>query len=119
SFSSKPTVVGLWIVGLVYEVLVFLAVCWNILDRPHAIADPDMTRMFLLNGAVYLVLLLRIVETIIALIFPLSSLFVIVFFIWTATWKSHHQSTHYQLIRASQLAKRRDWFIFRAHRRYN
>ncbi|KAK6985036.1 hypothetical protein R3P38DRAFT_3102701 [Favolaschia claudopus] len=103
SFTSKPNVFGLWIVGLVYEILVFVTVCWNTLDRPRAVgSDPDaaLTRIFLRDGAVYFVILfgtynfhqspkyqlsthdhhfpyvaLRIANTLIAIISPISSLF--------------------------------------------
>ncbi|KAK7031916.1 hypothetical protein R3P38DRAFT_2926080 [Favolaschia claudopus] len=78
SFTSKPNVFGLWIVGLVYEILVFVTVCWNTLDRPRAIgSDPDaaLTRIFLRDGTVYFVVPLRIANTVIAIISPISSLF--------------------------------------------
>ncbi|KAF7345631.1 hypothetical protein MVEN_01582400 [Mycena venus] len=90
SFSSKPDVVGLWVVGLAYEVVVFVTVCWNTLDRPRALgSDPDaaVTRMLFRDGVVYFVILfaLRIANTVIAIVSPVSSLFVIVFFIWAST----------------------------------
>ncbi|KAJ6472037.1 hypothetical protein C8R45DRAFT_1013828 [Mycena sanguinolenta] len=90
SFSSKPNVVGLWIVGLAYEVLVFVTVCWNTLDRPRALLsseDAGITRMLFRDGITYFVILfaLRIANTVIAIVSPVSSLFVIVFFIWAAT----------------------------------
>ncbi|KAF7371270.1 hypothetical protein MSAN_00762800 [Mycena sanguinolenta] len=90
SFSSKPNVVGLWVVGLAYEVLVFVTVCWNTLDRPRALrssADAGVTRMLFKDGITYFVILfaLRIANTVIAIVSPVSSLFVIVFFIWAAT----------------------------------
>ncbi|KAJ7458840.1 hypothetical protein FB451DRAFT_1563735 [Mycena latifolia] len=90
TFARKPNVVGLWVVGLFFEVVVFLTVCWNTLDRPRALgpaSDAAVTRMLLRDGFVYFAILftLRVANTIIAIVSPVSSLFVIVFFIWSAT----------------------------------
>ncbi|KAF7371264.1 hypothetical protein MSAN_00762200 [Mycena sanguinolenta] len=90
SFSSKPNVVGLWVVGLAYEVLVFVTVCWNTLDRPRALCptvDSGVTRMLFRDGITYFVILftLRIANTVIAIVSPISSLFVIVYFVCAAT----------------------------------
>ncbi|KAJ7142891.1 hypothetical protein C8R44DRAFT_692496, partial [Mycena epipterygia] len=89
TFSSKPDVVGLWVVGIVFEVIVFGTVCWNTLDRPRAIGsdDPDaaVTRMLFRDGVVYFVVRLRIANAVLAIVAPVSSIFIIVFFIWAAT----------------------------------
>ncbi|KAF8210827.1 hypothetical protein K438DRAFT_1808307 [Mycena galopus ATCC 62051] len=90
SFSSKPNVVSLWVVGLIYEVLVFATVCWNALDRPRALSsnpDAEVTRLFFRDGAIYFLILfaLRTANTVIAIVSPISSLFIIVFFVWAAT----------------------------------
>ncbi|KAJ7204863.1 hypothetical protein B0H12DRAFT_1243584 [Mycena haematopus] len=90
SFSSKPDVVGFWVIGLAYEVLVFATVCWNTLDRPRALcsgSDPGVTRMLFRDGIIYFVILfvLRTANTVIAVVSPVSSLFVIVFFVWAST----------------------------------
>ncbi|KAJ7441298.1 hypothetical protein B0H11DRAFT_2252188 [Mycena galericulata] len=90
SFSSKPNVVGLWVVGLVFEVVVFVAVCWNTLDRPRALgSDPDaaVARILLRDGIAYFLILFgfRIANTVIAAVSPVSSLFVVVYFIWCGT----------------------------------
>ncbi|KAK6985019.1 hypothetical protein R3P38DRAFT_2575143 [Favolaschia claudopus] len=106
SFSSRPNVIGMWVVGLAYEVVVFLTVSWNTLNRPRALGiDPEVavTRIFLRDGIVYFVILfgmhcsqfdnstqhtlttLRIANTVITVISPVSSLFIIVFFVWAGT----------------------------------
>ncbi|KAJ7445614.1 hypothetical protein FB451DRAFT_793294 [Mycena latifolia] len=90
TFTRKPNVVGLWVVGLFFEIVVFLTVCWNALDRPRALgpdSDAAVTRMLLRDGFVYFAILftLRVANTVIAIVSPISSLFVIVFFIWAAT----------------------------------
>ncbi|KAK6977700.1 hypothetical protein R3P38DRAFT_3236810 [Favolaschia claudopus] len=90
SFSSRPNVIGMWVVGLAYEVVVFLTVCWNTLNRPRALGiDPEVavTRIFLRDGIVYFVILfaLRIANTVITVISPVSALFIIVFFVWAGT----------------------------------
>ncbi|KAJ7660111.1 hypothetical protein DFH06DRAFT_1401396, partial [Mycena polygramma] len=91
SFSFKPNVVGLWIPGLIFELVVFVTVCWNELDRPRALAtDSDsheITRVLFRDGVVYFVILfgLRVANTILALAAPLSIIFVAVYFIWSAT----------------------------------
>ncbi|KAJ7124602.1 hypothetical protein C8R43DRAFT_1135557 [Mycena crocata] len=90
TFTTKPNVVGLWVVGIIFEIVVFVTVFWNTLDRPRAMG-PDsevaVTRMLLRDGVAYFVLLcgLRIANAVIAVVAPVSSLFVIVFFIWAAT----------------------------------
>ncbi|KAJ7617702.1 hypothetical protein DFH06DRAFT_1342849 [Mycena polygramma] len=90
TFSSKPSVFGLWVPGLVFEVVVFITVCWNTLDRPRALVPglhPHITRMLFRDGVVYFVILtvLRVANTLIAVLAPISLLFVILFFIWAAT----------------------------------
>ncbi|KAJ6543058.1 hypothetical protein B0H19DRAFT_1035468 [Mycena capillaripes] len=90
TFATKPSVVGLWVPGLVFEVVVFITVCWNTLDRPRALetdSDRYITHILFRDGVVYFVILfvLRIANTIIAIVAPISSIFVIVFFIWAAT----------------------------------
>ncbi|KAJ7478038.1 hypothetical protein B0H11DRAFT_2281210 [Mycena galericulata] len=90
TFSSKPNVVGLWVVGLAFEVVVFLTVCWTTLYLPREFGpdlDVAVTRLFLRDGVIYFIILfaLRIANTIIAIVSPVSSLFVVVFLIWAAT----------------------------------
>ncbi|KAJ6535904.1 hypothetical protein DFH09DRAFT_97645 [Mycena vulgaris] len=90
TFTTKPDVVGLWVAGLAFEVVVFIMVCWNNLDRPRALGpdtDSAVTRILFRDSVVYFVLLfiLRIANTVIAVVAPVSSIFVIVFFIWAAT----------------------------------
>ncbi|KAF7344850.1 hypothetical protein MVEN_01646700 [Mycena venus] len=90
TFTSKPTVFPLWVPGIVFEVVVFLTVCWNTLDRPRALgpdSDSHITRMLFRDGVIYFVLLfaLRVANTVIAVVAPISLIFVVVFFIWAAT----------------------------------
>ncbi|KAJ7364753.1 hypothetical protein DFH08DRAFT_930536 [Mycena albidolilacea] len=90
SFSSKPKVFALWAPGLLFEVVVFVMVCWNTLDRPRALgADTNarMTRVFVRDGLIYFAILfiLRVANTVIAIVAPISMIFVVVFFIWAAT----------------------------------
>ncbi|KAJ6502759.1 hypothetical protein C8R47DRAFT_1106705, partial [Mycena vitilis] len=90
TFSTKPSVFGLWVPGLVFEVVIFITVCWNTLDRPRALgpeSDSHITRMLLRDGLIYFVILtvLRVANTLIAVLAPISLLFVILFFIWAAT----------------------------------
>ncbi|CAK5272370.1 unnamed protein product [Mycena citricolor] len=91
SLYSKPQVVELWVVGLAFEVLVFLVVCWNALSRPRSLQspeeDPAMRRLLFRDGFLYFSILfvLRIANTIISSVAPISLLFVAVFFIWAGT----------------------------------
>ncbi|KAF7351580.1 hypothetical protein MSAN_01590500 [Mycena sanguinolenta] len=90
SFSTKPSVAWLWMPGLIFEVTVFVAVCWNALDRPRALgtdSNDHITRMLFRDGLTYFVILfvLRISNTVIAFVAPLSLIFVAVYFIWAAT----------------------------------
>ncbi|KAJ6479708.1 hypothetical protein C8R45DRAFT_1101155 [Mycena sanguinolenta] len=67
SFSSKPRVAGLWIPGLIFEVTVFVTVCWNALDRPRALgtdSNDHITPMIFRDGVAYFVILfvLRIIN---------------------------------------------------------
>ncbi|KAJ7053010.1 hypothetical protein C8F01DRAFT_1168636 [Mycena amicta] len=90
TFSSKPNVVGLWVVGLAYELGVFCVVLWNAAAKqnPHNLeSDSRLLHVLVRDGLVYLVSLtaLRVANTVIAIIAPVSSLFIIVFFIWAST----------------------------------
>ncbi|KAJ7463483.1 hypothetical protein B0H11DRAFT_2310138 [Mycena galericulata] len=88
TFSSKPNIVWLWVAGLVYEVIVFVTLFWNTLDRPRAMGtDTAITRVLIRDGIVYFLLLsgLRVANTVIAAVSPVSSLFIIVFSVWAGT----------------------------------
>ncbi|KAF7334701.1 hypothetical protein MVEN_02300800 [Mycena venus] len=86
TFSSKPKVFALWMPGLFFEVVVFATICWNMLDRPRD-ADDRITRILFRDGVAYFLILfiLRIANVVIAIVAPISLIFVIVFFIWAAT----------------------------------
>ncbi|KAF8167046.1 hypothetical protein K438DRAFT_2024958 [Mycena galopus ATCC 62051] len=89
TFTSKPHVFALWVPGLFFEVVVFVTCCWNTLDRPRALGPDDarITRTLFRDGVTYFVILfiLRIANTVIAVVAPVSAIFIIVFFIWAAT----------------------------------
>ncbi|KAF7324934.1 hypothetical protein MKEN_00535700 [Mycena kentingensis (nom. inval.)] len=90
TFAKKPNVVWLWVVGLAYEVVVFAVVAWNALARPRSMeteGEAQLLRMLFRDGLFYFVTLtvLRVSNTIISIVSPVSSLFVIVFFIWGST----------------------------------
>ncbi|KAJ7903063.1 hypothetical protein B0H13DRAFT_1621252 [Mycena leptocephala] len=117
TFTTKPSVFGLWVVGLAFEVVVFVTVIWNALDRPRALttaSNAQMRQMLFRDGVVYFLvcmpLLLRIANTVIAVVAPISQLFVIVFFIWATTTlttsrliiNSRHQAAKAQRTRAEE-----------------
>ncbi|KAJ7791282.1 hypothetical protein B0H14DRAFT_2535082 [Mycena olivaceomarginata] len=90
SFSAKPNVAGLWIPGLIFEVVVFMTVCWNALDRPRALgtdSETHITQILFRDGVIYFIILfvLRVSNTVLALVAPVSLIFVAVYFIWAAT----------------------------------
>ncbi|KAJ7832001.1 hypothetical protein B0H13DRAFT_2430149 [Mycena leptocephala] len=90
SFSSKPNVAGLFLPGLIFEVVVFVTVCWNVLDRPRALGtDPEsyITCVFFRDGMIYFVVLtvLRVANVVLSFVAPVSLIFVAVYFIWAAT----------------------------------
>ncbi|KAJ7885224.1 hypothetical protein B0H13DRAFT_2343301 [Mycena leptocephala] len=68
TFTTKPSMFGPWVVGLAFEVVVFVTMLFR-------------------DGVVYFLILfvLRIANTVIAVVAPISQLFVIVFFIWATT----------------------------------
>ncbi|KAJ7693088.1 hypothetical protein B0H17DRAFT_1060732 [Mycena rosella] len=82
TFTHKPEVVWLWVVGFIFEVVVFITVCWNTLDCPRTLGPDvaDVTRILFRDGAVYFIILfvLRIANVVIAIVSPISSIFVIV-----------------------------------------
>ncbi|KAF7360948.1 hypothetical protein MSAN_01124900 [Mycena sanguinolenta] len=89
-FSSKPNVFALWAPGLLFELIVFLTVCWNMLNRPRALGrdtDSQMARVLFRDGVTYFLILfiLRIANTVVAIVAPLSAVLVVVYFIWAAT----------------------------------
>ncbi|KAJ7321056.1 hypothetical protein DFH08DRAFT_889861 [Mycena albidolilacea] len=69
---------------LFFEVVVFATTCWKTLDRPRDV-DDRITRIFFRDGVAYFLVLLRIANVVIAIVAPISLIFVIVFFIWAAT----------------------------------
>ncbi|KAJ6470983.1 hypothetical protein C8R45DRAFT_1015038 [Mycena sanguinolenta] len=73
--SSKTKIFALWAPGLLFEAIVFLTVCWNMLHRPHTFRPDTDARMALL----------RIANTVVAIVAPVSAVLVVVFFIWAAT----------------------------------
>ncbi|KAJ7887891.1 hypothetical protein B0H14DRAFT_3127467 [Mycena olivaceomarginata] len=86
TFSSKPKVFALWVPGLFFEVVVFATTCWKTLDWPRDVED-RITRILFRDGVAYFLILfiLRIAHVVIAIVAPISLIFVIVFFIWAAT----------------------------------
>ncbi|KAJ7882533.1 hypothetical protein B0H14DRAFT_3433335 [Mycena olivaceomarginata] len=90
SFSAKPNVAGLWIPGLIFEVVVFVTICWNALDRPRALgtdSETHITRLLFRDGVIYFIILfvLRVANTVLALVAHVSLIFVAVYFIWAGT----------------------------------
>ncbi|KAH8822646.1 hypothetical protein DL96DRAFT_1618590, partial [Flagelloscypha sp. PMI_526] len=75
----------LWIPGLVFEVMVFLTAFVYWLLQPRA-PDDAMTRALYRNGLMYFLVLfsLRLLNTVLAIVAPLSLAFVGIFFIWSA-----------------------------------
>ncbi|KAJ7863334.1 hypothetical protein B0H14DRAFT_3444199 [Mycena olivaceomarginata] len=81
SFSTKPNVAGLWIPGLIFEVVVFVTICWNALDRPRALStdsETHITRLLFRDGVIYFIILfvLRVANTVLALVAHVSLIFV-------------------------------------------
>ncbi|KAJ6453971.1 hypothetical protein C8R45DRAFT_1038552 [Mycena sanguinolenta] len=87
-FSSKQKVFALWAPGLLFELTVFLTVCWNMLQRPRTFrldTDARMARLLFRDGVTYFLVFLRIANTVVAIVAPVSAVLVVVFFIWAAT----------------------------------
>ncbi|KAJ7159761.1 hypothetical protein C8R46DRAFT_373907 [Mycena filopes] len=95
TFSTKPNVTALWLPGLAFEVVVFGTCTWNVLERPRSLRNtntntntsPDagpIGPMLIRDGLVYFVILcgLRVANTVIAIVAPVSSLFIILYFVW-------------------------------------
>lgn len=83
-------VAGIWAIGLFFEIVVFAAVCWHVLARPRpraAAGDAVVRRLLFRDGVIYFLVLfaLRVTNTVLAITSPISSLYVIVFFIWCMT----------------------------------
>ncbi|KAJ7201900.1 hypothetical protein GGX14DRAFT_571163 [Mycena pura] len=103
TFTSKPNVVGFWIVGIVFEVVVFAAMPYVCQQRARNNSDASadayagVQHVLLRDSCVYLLLLivrmyissvtavLRLSSTVIAITEPVSLLGVITFFVWAAT----------------------------------
>ncbi|KAJ7935849.1 hypothetical protein B0H13DRAFT_447408 [Mycena leptocephala] len=90
SFSSKPNVVGLWLPGILFEVVVFVTAWWNALDRPRTVgpdSNSHISRVFFRDGVAYFVILfvLRVANAVLAIVAPVSLMFVGVYFIWAST----------------------------------
>ncbi|KAJ7786382.1 hypothetical protein B0H16DRAFT_1490252 [Mycena metata] len=76
-FSARPNVSGLWVVGLAFEVVIFGVICWNAARSRSTSNDSDVATMLFRD-------VLRVANTVIAVVAPLPLLFVGVFFIWAA-----------------------------------
>jgi len=85
--EEKPrvNVGGLWVPGLAFEVMVFVVVWWNALDRPRS-CDSGITKAMYRDGFLYFSVLfvLRLINLVLAIIAPVSLLFLGVLFIWCA-----------------------------------
>ncbi|KAJ7021252.1 hypothetical protein C8F04DRAFT_1314813 [Mycena alexandri] len=78
-------------IQLVFEIVVFCTVCWNVLDRPRSVRtdsqEGHITRVLARDGVPYFLIISgrRVANTVIAVVAPISSLFIIVFFIGAGT----------------------------------
>ncbi|TFK49992.1 hypothetical protein OE88DRAFT_1681978 [Heliocybe sulcata] len=86
SVSAKSNVMGLWLPGIIFEVMVFITVCWNAIDRPMSVNNP-LGQALVRDGFGYFITLtlLRVFNLVLAIVAPLSLLFLGVFFIWSCT----------------------------------
>ncbi|KAJ7142928.1 hypothetical protein C8R44DRAFT_761407 [Mycena epipterygia] len=90
-FTAKPNTVGLWVPGLGFEIIVFVTVCWNALERPRALqspdADPAVSRLLFRDGVAYFIILfgLRLTNVVFAIVTPTSLVFVAIYFTWSCT----------------------------------
>lgn len=75
-----------WIPGVAFEVIMFLTVVWNALQRPRY-EDQAFSKVLYRDGFLYFLILflLRLLNVCISYIAPLSLLYLGVFFIWCST----------------------------------
>jgi hypothetical protein len=85
--EEKPRVNigGHWGPGLAFEIMVFCVVWWNALDRPRS-CDSGIPEAMYRDGFLYfsVLFILRLVNLVLAIIAPVSLLFLGVLFIWCA-----------------------------------
>lgn len=77
---------GLWIPGLVFEVIIFVMACFNALYRPRPSHDA-LAKVLYRDGLTYFAVLftMRIINVVVGFVAPLSLIFVGVFFVWCTT----------------------------------
>jgi len=81
------TIATLWIPGLVFEVLVFVVVWWNALDRPRLQSNIILSQVLFREGTIYFLVLfsLRVLNLVLGIVAPVSLIFVGLLFIWCAS----------------------------------
>ncbi|KAF7321867.1 hypothetical protein MKEN_00708700 [Mycena kentingensis (nom. inval.)] len=87
-FTKRGNFLGLWVVGLALDPVIFAVAVWNTIDRPRNLtADQEVTRLLYRDGTVYFVLLisLRVTNTVISMVAPSPLLFVAIFATWSGT----------------------------------
>lgn len=84
--SERVSLQGLFLPGVIFEVMVFGTTCYNALDKPRERNRPLAQQLYK-DGLVYFVVLtsLRLANFIISILAPLSLIFLGVFFVWCAT----------------------------------
>jgi len=84
--TSRKYLAILWLPAILFEVMVFVTVCWNALDRPRE-RHTDVSRILYRDGFIYFITLtsLRVINFTLALVAPLSLIFLSVIFIWCST----------------------------------
>ncbi|EPQ54345.1 hypothetical protein GLOTRDRAFT_111644 [Gloeophyllum trabeum ATCC 11539] len=86
ALGTKINVLWLWLPGIIFEVMVFTTVCWNAIDRPTSAHTPVMKALYRDGFGYFAALtLLRVFNLTLAIIAPVSLMFLGVFFIWSAT----------------------------------
>jgi len=76
----------LWAPGVVFELVAFISLCWNAMERPRD-KKTEFTKVLYRDGSIYFLLLftLRLANLLLAFLAPLSLIFLGVFFIWSTT----------------------------------
>lgn len=84
--DSRLPIGGLWIPGLVFEVIIFVMACFNALYRPRPSHDA-LAKVLYRDGLTYFAVLftMRIINVVVGFVAPLSLIFVGVFFVWCTT----------------------------------
>lgn len=84
--KKRIIIEGVWLPGVIFEIIVFAMTCWNAMGRPRQ-SNHEITNTLYRDGVTFFLTMasLRIANLVLSIVAPLSLVFLGIFFIWCAT----------------------------------